>query len=363
MVNVTHDGHHRCARFSRSTRITVAHYGFFQLVLTTQDNFVAHFLGNQLCGFLVDHLVDGRHCTQLHHRFDDLRAFNRHLVRQIANGDGFANHNVTVNSLRRLLEALLQCGTFTLFAAFTTANRGTRFFTVGFGFSVFVAFLRRTRRFRVAATATTAFHFTIVFVFGLASVLRSGDMIIALIFFHFFLLSPHACILFRHTASFFRYAARFFFKLATCFFFRFTLQLCSFILTAGFLGLGGFGHIVSLLIAHFVFFRSFAFRFISGVTLSLFCGLTVSFLLRLAFGHFFCLTTGLLFRFTLRLLFRGKAFGLLRITFHKGALLADFDLYRFAFSTGTWNVQGATRFTLQRQLIRARTIFTVQVRQ
>ncbi|MDI5811204.1 hypothetical protein MJM95_27395, partial [Salmonella enterica subsp. enterica serovar Anatum] len=42
-------------------------------------------------------------------------------------------------------------------------------------------------------------------------------------------------------------------------------------------------------------------------------------------------------RFTLRLLFRGQAFSLLRIAFHKGALLADFDLYRFTFSTGTWN--------------------------
>jgi hypothetical protein len=46
----------------------------------------------------------------------------------------------------------------------------------------------------------------------------------------------------------------------------------------------------------------------------------------------------LFFRFTLCLLFRGKAFCLLRITFYKGARLADFDLYRFAFSTGTWNV-------------------------
>ena len=352
VVNVTHDGDYRCARFSRCAGVTVAHYCFFQLVFTTQDNFVAHLFGNQLCGFLVDDLVDGRHCTQFHHRFDDLRAFNCHLVRQIANGDGFADHNVTVNGLSRLLEALLQRGTFTLFAAFTAANRCTRFFTVSFRFSVFVAFFRRTRGFRAASTTTTAFNFTIVLVFSLASMLGSGDVIIAGIFNRFSVIHTIFLVFFRHTASFFRYAARFFFKLATCFFFRFTLQFSGFIFTAGFFGLGGFSHIVGLLIAHFVFFRSFTFRFISGFTLSLFCGLTFGFLLRLAFGSFFCLTTGLLFRFTLRLLFRGQAFSLLRIAFHKGACLADFDLYRFAFPTGTWNIESTARFTLQCQLIR-----------
>ncbi len=107
VVNVTHDGHNRSARFSRSAGITVAHYRFFQFVFTTQDNFVAHLFGNQLCGFLVDDLVDGGHGAQLHHRFDDLRTFHRHLVRQFANGDGFTDHHVTVNGLSGLLEALL----------------------------------------------------------------------------------------------------------------------------------------------------------------------------------------------------------------------------------------------------------------
>ena len=62
--------------------------------------------------------VDGRHGAQLHHRFDDLRTFHRHLVSQFANGDGFADYDVTVNGLRWLLEALLQSGTFTVLTAF-----------------------------------------------------------------------------------------------------------------------------------------------------------------------------------------------------------------------------------------------------
>ncbi len=146
VVNVTHDGHNRCARLSGCARVTVAHYRFFKLVFTTQDNFVAHLFGNQLCGFLVDNLVDGRHRAQLHHRFDDLRTFNGHLVRQFANSDGFTDDNVTVNSLSWLLEALLQSGTFTL-ATFTTATRGTRFFAIGFRFGVFVTLLLRAGSF------------------------------------------------------------------------------------------------------------------------------------------------------------------------------------------------------------------------
>ena len=107
MVNVTHDGHNGCAGFCRSASVTVAHHRFFQLVFTTQDNFVAHLFSNQLRGFLIDNLVNGCHCAQFHHRFDDLRTFNSHFVCQVAHGDGFANHNVAVNGLSRFLEALL----------------------------------------------------------------------------------------------------------------------------------------------------------------------------------------------------------------------------------------------------------------
>ena len=277
VVNVTHDGHNWCTRFSRSAGVTVAHYCFFQLVFTTQDNFVAHLLGNQLCGFLVDDLVDGCHCAQFHHRFDDLRAFNRHLVRQIANGDGFAYHNVTVNSLSRLLEALLQSGTFTL-AAFATATRCTCFFTVSFRFSVLVAFLLRTGSFRCGAgTTTTTFNLTVVFVFSLTRVLRSGDVIIAGVFSRLSGIHAVFLILFCHTTRFFSNTTCIFFQLTAGFFFRFTLQLGSFIFTAGFFSLGGFCHFVCLLIAHFVFFRSVTLHFITCVAFRFFCGLTFSF--------------------------------------------------------------------------------------
>ena len=238
---------------------------------------MAHLFGNQLSGFLVDDLVDGRHRAQFHHRFDDLRTFDRHFVGQLANGDGFADHNIAVNCLSRLLEALLQRRTFAMFAAFTAANGRTGFFTVSFRFSVFVAFLRRASSFAVTATAATAFNFTIVIIFSLTRMLRRGYVIVGRFFWGFRSFTPVFFIFFSHTACFFRYTARFFFKFAACFFFRFALQLRCFVLTAGLFSLGGLGHFVGMLIAHFVFFRGFTFRFFSDFTFSLFCGLTFSF--------------------------------------------------------------------------------------
>jgi hypothetical protein len=236
---------------------------------------VAHLFGNQLCGFLVDDLVDGRHGAQLHHRFDDLRTFNRHLVSQIANGDGFADHNVTVNGLSRLLEALLQSRTFTL-AAFTAANGRTGFFTVSFDSACLLPFspdallshydhghdrLQLHGRYHLQPDVHAEKWSR-----DSRWCLQSAQQL------HTILL-----IFFCHTARFFRYAASFFFQLTACFFFRFTLQLGSFIFTAGFFSLGGFGHFVGLLIAHFVFFRSVTLHFITCVAFRFFCGLTFSF--------------------------------------------------------------------------------------
>src|SRR5690606_15688440 len=136
-------------------------------------------------------------------------------------------------------------------------NGSTCFFTVSFRFSVLVAFFRRACRFRVATTATAAFYFTVVVVFSLTRMLRSGHVIVAVVFRRFSGIHTVLLVFFSHTARFFSDTASFFFEFAACLFFRFTLQLGSFIFTAGFFSLGGFGHFVGLLIAHFVFFRSF----------------------------------------------------------------------------------------------------------
>ena len=183
--------------------------------------------------------------------------------------------------------------------------------------------------------------------------------------------NPVPLVFFRHTACFFCYATRFFFKLTTRFFFRFTLQLLCFGFTTCFFSLGSFGHFVRWLIAHFARFRSVALRRISGVAFRFFFGFTLRFLLCVTLGFvlgftlhsFLCFTLRLLFRFALRLFFRGETFSLLRIAFYKGALFTDFDLHRFTLPAGARDIQRAARFALQRQLVRRRTVFTVQVRQ
>src|SRR5690606_41396107 len=91
--------------------------------------------------------------------------------------------------------------------------------------------------------------------------LRRGDVIIAGIFSWFSGIHTVLLVFFCHATRFFGEAASFFFKLAAGFCFRFTLQLASFILTAGFFRLGSFGHFGGLLIAHFGFFSMATPRF------------------------------------------------------------------------------------------------------
>ncbi len=136
------------------------------------------------------------------------------------------------------------------------------------------------------------------------------------------------------------------FEFATCFFFPLYASACSFILTAGLPG--GFGHIVSSLIAHFVFFRSFIVSLFSGFR-QLVLRPRVRFLLRLAFGLFFASRRAFCFRFTPCLLFRGRV-RLLRSRFTKVRFCGLLDLYRFTFSTGTGIFRVLRVFTLQHSL-------------
>lgn len=92
---------------------------------------MVYFFSNQLCGFLIDNLVDGCYCVQFYYRFDDLRVFNRYFVRQFVNGDSFVDYNVTVNGLSRFLEVLLQRRIFTFFVFIVTYCCAC-FFTISF---------------------------------------------------------------------------------------------------------------------------------------------------------------------------------------------------------------------------------------
>ncbi len=235
-----------------------------------------------------------------------------------------------------------------MLAAFTATNGRTGFFAIGFRFRMLIAFATCTRCFCRASTTTAAFNFTVVFIFSLTGMLRRGDVVVSVIALGWFYF-PVACFLLGQFACFFSNTARIFFQLTAGFFFHFTLQLCGFGFTAGFIRLAGPGHIVGLLVAHFLIFRCFALSLFRGLAFGLLFGFTLRFFRCFAPGFLFRLTTSLFFRFTLRLRFcLSFSFFSLSILFYIGALFADFDLHRLTFTPGARNIQGTARFTLQR---------------
>ncbi len=138
-----------------------------------------------------------------------------------------------------------------------------------------------------------------------------------------------------------RYTTRFF-EFATCFF-RFTLPAPA---TGGF-GSSGFGHTVSLLIAHFVF-PQLHVRFFSGFTLSLLCA-RVQFCRALATRS--SAHDGPLFRFSRCASALPRRARFPRHRAHSCALRGLRDLYRFTFPPAP-EYSGCCASTLQRQFVR-----------
>ena len=69
---------------------------------------VPHLLDHDHRGVLVEHLVDGDHGAELHQRLDDLGGLDRHLVRQIGDGDGFRHRDFAHDGLGRRRERVLR---------------------------------------------------------------------------------------------------------------------------------------------------------------------------------------------------------------------------------------------------------------
>ncbi|MNZ67818.1 hypothetical protein D3C78_860740 [compost metagenome] len=107
MVNVTHDGNDRRTRFDFTFELQRFGQGVFQGGIADQGHFVAQFFGDQLSGFLVEHLVDGDRGTQLEHELDHFSGLDRHLLGQFRDGDGLADGHVTDDWTGRVLEAVL----------------------------------------------------------------------------------------------------------------------------------------------------------------------------------------------------------------------------------------------------------------
>ncbi len=58
MVNVTHDGHHRWTRLHQLWRVGRIIEAFNHVGFRNALDLVAHFLGDELCGIRINHVVD-----------------------------------------------------------------------------------------------------------------------------------------------------------------------------------------------------------------------------------------------------------------------------------------------------------------
>ncbi len=107
VVNVTHNGNNRCAAQLFTFVVHRLNQLVFEVALANLLDLVAHVFCNDGSSILIQHLVDGHHGAVLEHVLDDLGRLDRHLLRQLGNGDGFTNHYFTHDRAGGLLEAML----------------------------------------------------------------------------------------------------------------------------------------------------------------------------------------------------------------------------------------------------------------
>ena len=103
VIDVAHDGHHRCARHHVGRIVGGVEQTFFDVGLGDAANRVAHFLGDDLRGVGVDHVVDRHHLTLLHHQANNVDRAFRHAVGEIGDGDGFRDRHLAHELFLRLV--------------------------------------------------------------------------------------------------------------------------------------------------------------------------------------------------------------------------------------------------------------------
>jgi len=107
VIDVTHDGDHRRA-WLEGDILLVGARGLIEegirVVELRGKGFVTHFLDDDHRRFLVERLIDGHHRAHLHQRLDHFGGLDRHLVRQIGNGDRLGHIDLVDHRLHRQLE-------------------------------------------------------------------------------------------------------------------------------------------------------------------------------------------------------------------------------------------------------------------
>ena len=103
MVDVAHDGDDRRARHGLSRIVGDVEQAFLDVGFRHAAHAVTHFLGDQLRGVGVDHVVDLQHLSLLHQQANHVdRAFG-HAVGEIRNRDRIGNDDLAHELFLRLV--------------------------------------------------------------------------------------------------------------------------------------------------------------------------------------------------------------------------------------------------------------------
>ncbi len=95
MVNVTHDGDDWWTRDKIKIEVINTFDSNFDIGLGDASDFVSELYNNQFGSVGINGLVDCRHYTHLHQRFDEIATAFGHTVRQFLNGYCLRDDNFT----------------------------------------------------------------------------------------------------------------------------------------------------------------------------------------------------------------------------------------------------------------------------
>ena len=102
VIDVAHHGDHRRSRLQHHGLLVLrlGQEGIRIVELGALRN-VPHLLDHDHRGVLIQHLVDRHHGAELHQRFDDFGRLDRHLLRQVRDGDGLGYQDLVHDRLGR----------------------------------------------------------------------------------------------------------------------------------------------------------------------------------------------------------------------------------------------------------------------
>ena len=106
VVDVAHDGHDRRARRQRRRIVGGVEHAFLDVGFGDALDGVAQFLGDELGGVGVDHVVDRHHLALLHQDLDDVDGALGHAVGKLLDGDRFRDGHFTDQLFFRLVALL-----------------------------------------------------------------------------------------------------------------------------------------------------------------------------------------------------------------------------------------------------------------